>query len=140
MTFHRYTQEGAELRARCVALKRWFEDFTRLGEAAPGDVVLWNKLLVLAVALGVSDRVLEELAAATPREFEDDYVGGYYYPAWWWVRSHGSLGSPANTLNTVSPLSLAQIASSSDSSGGGFGGGFSGGGGGGAGGGGGGTF
>ncbi|MDY4040788.1 MAG: DUF2207 domain-containing protein [Collinsella sp.] len=139
-TFRRYTQQGAELRARCLALKRWLEDFTRLGEAVPGDVVLWNRLLVLAVALGVSDRVLEELAAATPREFEEGYQGGYYYPAWWWVSSHGSLGSPASSLGAASPVSLSQLASSSSSSGDGFGGGFSGGGGGGVGGGGGGTF
>lgn len=139
-TFRRYTQEGVELRARCSALKRWFEDFTRLGEAVPGDVVLWNKLLVLAVALGVSDRVLEELAAATPRAFDEGYAGGYHYPSWWWIRSHGSLGSPASKLNAASSLSLSQIAGSSNSSGGGFGGGFSGGGGGGVGGGGGGTF
>ncbi|MBE6469781.1 MAG: DUF2207 domain-containing protein [Coriobacteriaceae bacterium] len=139
-SFRRYTQEGAELHARCLALKRWLEDFTRLGEAVPGDVVLWNKLLVLAVALGVSDRVLEELAAATPRRFEEGYAGGYYYPSWWWVTSHGSLGSPASELSAVSPLSLSELAGSSSSSGSGFGGGFSGGGGAGVGGGGGGTF
>lgn len=138
-TFKRLTPEGAELRARCEALKRWLEDFTRLGEAVPGDVVLWNKLLVMAVALGVSDKVLADLAAATPQSFDDDYSDGYY-PAWWWCTGHGGMGSPVSSFNEASGLALSEIASSPDSSGDGFGGGFSGGGGGGTGGGGGGTF
>ncbi|MBY4797532.1 DUF2207 domain-containing protein [Collinsella sp. AGMB00827] len=137
--FKRYSAEGAELVAKCEALKRWFEDFTRLGEAVPGDVVLWNKLLVLAVALGVSERVLEELAAATPAEFADSY--GDVYPTWWLLTSHGSLSSPLSEAGDMGrSLSMSALAGSLDSSGGGFGGGFSGGGGGGAGGGGGGTF
>ena len=46
LTFRRFTPEGAEVAARCKALKHWLEDFTRLKEAVPGDLVLWNKLLV----------------------------------------------------------------------------------------------
>ena len=138
-TFKRFTPEGAELNARCRALKKWLEDFTRLGEAVPGDVVLWNKLLVMAVALGVSEKVLEELAAATPESYGDGYGDGYY-PAWWWCTGHHGMASPLSSVNAASALTLSELASSSDSSSGGFGGGFSGGGGGGAGGGGGGTF
>ena len=39
-TARRYTREDVELRARCLALKRWLEDFTRLGEAVPQDLIL----------------------------------------------------------------------------------------------------
>ena len=139
-TFKRLTPEGAELKARCDALRCWFEDFTRLGEAVPGDVVLWNKLLVLAVALGVSERVLEDLAAATPHEY-NDYYDDYYCPSWWWFYHRNiHVGTPFSAMDHVHELSHAAIAKSSNSSGGGFGGGFSGGGGGGVGGGGGGTF
>lgn len=138
-TFKRLSQEGVELEARCLALKKWLEDFTRLGEAVPGDVVLWNKLLVMAVALGVSDRVLEELALATPPAYDERYVGGYY-PSWWWYRPHGHMEMPVTAVRTANDLSLSALSSSSSSSAGGFGGGFSGGGGGGVGGGGGGTF
>lgn len=138
-TFKRFTPEGAELNARCRALKKWLEDFTRLGEAVPGDVILWNKLLVMAVALGVSEKVLEELAAATPASYGDGYGDGYY-PAWWWCTGHHGMASPLSSVSVASDLALSELASSSDSSSGGFGGGFSGGGGGGAGGGGGGTF
>lgn len=138
-TFKRYTQQGVDLKAKCAAFKKWIEDFTLLNEAVPGDVVLWNKLLVCAVALGVSQKVLEELSELVPRDdlADDD---GYYYPTWWWCHAHGDLSAPMGELDAAYGASLSSIASSSDSSGGGFGGGFSGGGGGGVGGGGGGTF
>lgn len=138
-TFKRFTPEGAELYARCRALKHWFEDFTRLHEAVPGDVVLWNKLLVFAVALGVSDQVLEDLAAATPTSYDNSFSDGYY-PSWWWYRRHEGMETPTSALTAANDVAISTIAASSESSGGGFGGGFSGGGGGGVGGGGGGTF
>ena len=129
-----------ELREKCEALKRWLEDFTRLGEAVPADVTLWNKLLVMAVALGVSDKVLRELADAVPRDVREDYYGGYYYPIYWWCYPHGHLDSPTDSMRAVQAASVAALASSLDTSGSGMGGGFSIGGGGGVGGGGGGTF
>ncbi len=140
MTYRVYSQEGVELREKCEALKRWLEDFTRLGEAVPADVTLWNKLLVMAVALGVSDKVLRELADAVPRDVREDYYGGYYYPIYWWCYPHGHLDSPTDSMRAVQAASVAALASSLDTSGSGMGGGFSIGGGGGVGGGGGGTF
>ena len=68
LTFRRLTPEGTEVAARCKALKHWLEDFTRLKEAVPGDLVLWNKLLVMGAALGVSKEVLRQLAEAVPPE------------------------------------------------------------------------
>ncbi|WP_239284823.1 DUF2207 domain-containing protein [Collinsella sp. An2] len=139
-TFKRYSQEGVELRARCEALKRWLEDFTRLDEAVPDDLILWNKLLVMAVALDVSDEVLRALADAVPVDRRMDPYGGYYFPLYWWCYPHGGMGSPAHEMHGVHQATISQLASSADSSAGGFGGGFSGGGGGGVGGGGGGSF
>lgn len=139
-TFRRYTPEGAEVAARCKALKHWLEDFTRLKEAVPGDLVLWNKLLVMGVALGVSKEVLRQLAEAVPPEVRE--ADGFYdnYPCYWWYYHHYGTESPLDSFNDVYHESIRELASSSDSSGGGGGGGFSGGGGGGVGGGGGGTF
>ena len=140
LTFRRFTPEGAEVAARCKALKHWLEDFTRLKEAVPGDLVLWNKLLVMGVALGVSKEVLRQLAEAVPPEVRE--ADGFYdnYPCYWWYYHHYGTESPLDSFNDVYHESISAVASSSDSSGGGGGGGFSGGGGGGAGGGGGGTF
>lgn len=139
-TFRRYTPEGAEVAARCKALKHWLEDFTRLKEAIPSDLILWNKLLVMGVALGVSKEVLRQLAEAVPPEVRE--ADGFYdnYPCYWWYYHHYGTESPLDSFNDVYHESISAVASSSDSSGGGGGGGFSGGGGGGAGGGGGGTF
>ena len=140
LTFRRFTPEGAEVAARCKALKHWLEDFTRLKEVVPGDLVLWNKLLVMGVALGVSKEVLRQLAEAVPPEVRE--ADGFYdnYPCYWWYYHHYGIDSPLDSFNDVYHESIRELASSSDSSGGGGGGGFSGGGGGGVGGGGGGTF
>lgn len=139
-TFRRYTPEGAEVAARCKALKHWLEDFTRLKEAVPGDLVLWNKLLVMGVALGVSKEVLRQLAEAVPADLRnsDDFYDNY--PCYWWYYHHYGNESPLDSFNDVYHETIRELASSSDSSSGGGGGGFSGGGGGGVGGGGGGTF
>lgn len=139
-TFRRYTPEGAEVAARCKALKHWLEDFTRLKEAVPGDLVLWNKLLVMGAALGVSKEVLRQLAEAVPPEVRE--ADGFYdnYPCYWWYYHHYGNESPMDSFDGVYHESIRELASSSDSSSGGGGGGFSGGGGGGVGGGGGGTF
>lgn len=139
-TFRRFTPEGAEVAARCKALKHWLEDFTRLKEAVPGDLVLWNKLLVMGVALGVSKEVLRQLAEAVPADLRnsDDFYDNY--PCYWWYYHHYGNESPLDSFNDVYHETIRELASSSDSSSGGGGGGFSGGGGGGAGGGGGGTF
>lgn len=139
-TFRRYTPEGAELAARCRALKHWLEDFTRLKEAVPGDLVLWNKLMVMGVALGVSRETIRELADAVPRDMRESDDFYYYYPGYWWYYGADDLFDPAESLGEAYHASIRELASSSDSSGGGLGGGFSGGGGGGVGGGGGGTF
>ena len=139
-TARRYTREDVELRAWCLALKRWLEDFTRLGEAVPQDLILWNKLLVMAVALGVSDKVLRDLATWSCGICAKT-SWAVTYPVYWWCYPHGSLGSPTRDLSsTYGAISTAALAASANSSSGGFGGGFSGGGGGGVGGGGGGTF
>ena len=131
------SDEAIELRAKLEALRRWLKDFTRLKEAVPRDVVLWNRLLVMAVALGVADEVIKQLQVAMPELLEDPMM----YRTYGWY-SYGPHGRPyqsfSNSYGTAHSVSAAALSSSSSSSGGGGGGGFSGGGGGGFGGGGGG--
>ena len=130
--------EGREVKAKLEALRRWLKDFTRLNEAVPQDVILWNRLLVMSVVLGVSEEVLKQLEMYYPQILNDPYMYSTYY----WYSTSGMLGSPMNAfseaLSAAHSVSEAQLASSDWSSGGGGGGGFSGGGGGGFGGGGGG--
>lgn len=47
-----------------------------LKEAIPSDLILWNKLLVMGVALGVSKEVLRQLAEAVPPEVRE--ADGFY--------------------------------------------------------------
>ncbi len=135
--------EAVEIKAKAAALKRWLCDFTRLKEAVPQDIILWNRLLVMAVVLGVSKEVVDQLKVACPQFFDEsgDFgaLGGYYFSSYIWFASGGPVqgGLPAETFSSALS-SAVHVATSSNSSGFGGGGGFSGGGGGGFGGGGGG--
>ena len=55
----RRTREGAELYAKYKALHDFLKDFSRLDEAPPASVVIWNRFLVLAVVFGIADEVIE---------------------------------------------------------------------------------
>ena len=133
------TQEGAEVKAKLEALRRWLLDFTRLEEAIPTDVVLWNRLLVMATVLGVADKVIEQLKVALPHLLLDQNFGAYSWysdmqgiemPVHVMTRTCGQARSAANS-ELFHNVSLSDLASSQDSSFDGSGGGFSGGGGGG---------
>lgn len=132
------SREAIEVRAQLEALRRWLKDFTRLKEAVPTDVVLWNRLLVMAVSLGVADEVIKQLKVVAPQVLEDPMI----MPVYGWYYYGSPMGRPFdafnNSMSEAHHVSTAALSSSSSSSGGGGGGGFSGGGGGGFGGGGGG--
>lgn len=132
------SKEAIELQAQTKALRKWLLDFTRLKEAVPHDVILWNRLLVMATSLGVADKVVKNLKVAYPDMFNDPDV----WPMYWWYYDYGYGRAPysmmSDTMQSAHHVSSSALASSSSSSGGGGGGGFSGGGGGGFGGGGGG--
>ncbi len=136
-TFEKLSQEALEIIAKLKALKRWLKDFTRLEEAIPRDVVLWDRLLVMAVVLGVADEVIEQLRMAAPELLQDAMLSSTY--GWYYASGPSApMRSFTNAVSSAHSVSTASLASSSSSSGGGGGGGFSGGGGGGFGGGGGG--
>jgi uncharacterized membrane protein YgcG len=137
-TCEEMSKEAIELQAQTKALRRWLLDFTRLKEAVPHDVILWNRLLVMATSLGVADKVVKNLKVAYPEMFNNPDV----WPMYWWYYDYGRGRAPysmmSDTMQSAHHVSSSALASSSSSSGGGGGGGFSGGGGGGFGGGGGG--
>ena len=108
----------------------------------PQDVVLWNRLLVMAVVLGVSEKVIAQLKVAAPELYEtlsaDPYSPWYWYAFWGPGHYSTPMDAFGKSVESAHSVSTAALAKSMESSGGGFGGGFSGGGGGGFGGGGGG--
>lgn len=140
--FDKINREGIEILAKTKALRNWLLNFTHLNEAIPQDVILWNKLLVMAVALGVSEKVIEQLKVACPEILEDPRImptyGWYYYGDSFGRDS--AIAAVGNTVAASHAVSTASLAGSSNSSGSGFGGGASFGGGGFGGGGGGGGF
>jgi uncharacterized membrane protein len=128
------TPEGARRAAEWDGLRTFLKDFSRLDEAVSGDVVIYERYLVAAVALGVADELVRGLALRVPDVVADP---GF---ASWYVASSFDLGSPGGGLVGLgsfgSTFGATTGAFTPQSSGSGSGGGFSGGGGGGGGGGG----
>lgn len=136
VNMRRRSVEGAELHAKYGALKSYLQDFSRLDEAIPQQVVLWERFLVMAVVFGIADQVIRQMKVVVPQVLQDPA----FVPTYIWMNPVGGMSSPMNAIgNSIQTASQAAVASSTMSSGGGFGGGFSGGGGGGFGGGGGGA-
>ena len=128
------SREAAELKAKYTAVRDFLRDFSRLQEAPPMSVMLWNRFLVLAVVFNIAKEVIAQMGVRMPEVLDDPGFATTY----WWVSAGSGYDSPVSTLS-VGFASAASIAASelSDASGGG--GGFSGGGGDGGGGGGGGA-
>jgi uncharacterized membrane protein len=129
----RRTPKGAQRHAEWAGLRRYLKDFSQLEDAPSGHLILYERYLVAAVALGVADELIEALEVKMPEVANDPTF------ARWYVGSQAfhyrGLGDFGSGFASATASSFRPPASSS-SSGGGFGGGFSGGGGGGGGGGG----
>jgi uncharacterized membrane protein len=124
------TPEGQRRYHEWLGVRNYLRDFSQLADAPAGHLVLWEKYLVYAVALGVSDELARGLAARLPEEQATTFAP-------WYVHAHG--GRPAyGSIGAFSTgfATSAVSAFTPKSSGSGGGGGFSGGGGGGGGGGG----
>jgi len=128
----RRTRKGALEAEQWIAFRRYLRDFSRLEEAPPISLALWDQFLVYGISLGVAEQVLEQARLVAPVELEQ--ASSLY-----WYGNNGYGGGP--TQNAFVGLESALSgAFTPPSSGSGGGGGFSGGGGGGSGGGGGGAW
>lgn len=121
----RWTQYGIDYDAKWKAFKNYLKDFSQIKEYPPESIVIWNKYLVYATALGVAKEVKESMEKLLPEgelyqssTYEFYHYGGY------------------DALTTVMTSTMYTSSSGGGSSGGGGGtggaGGGSGGGGGGA--------
>jgi uncharacterized membrane protein len=135
------TPAGRRKLAEVKGLRRFLKDFSRLDDAVVGDMILYERYLVYAVALGVADELVEGLRMRVP-----EIANGATTFAPWYIGSHigdgdgmggggfnglGSIGAFATSFSSATAAAFSPPSSSS-----GGGGGFSGGGGGGGGGGG----
>ncbi len=133
MPLARRTPEAALEYERWQAFKRFMSDFSAMKEAGPSLLPLWERYLVYAAALGVADRLLDNLKLVA-REYNHPVpVAGWYHP----VAAGGALGHGFSSLESLSNSfanfsNLSNALSSSTGTGGGFSGGGGGGGGGGS--------
>jgi len=136
---HPYLTGADRLRvAKWAAFRRFLKKFSSLPDAPALAVIIWEKYLVYATALGIAHRVVHQVQAIIPAQ---------ELPSPWMGAPSGAMGYLwANSISTQAPVAAAVSSSSGSSgsggswsSGGGGGGGFSGGGGSGGGGGGGGA-
>ncbi len=133
----RRTPAGAQRHAEWEGLKRYLKDFSQLEDAPSGHLVLYERYLVAAVALGVADELVDALKVRIPEVANDPTFATWYVGSRVdGVGSFSSIGDFSTGLSAATASSFRPPPSSSSSSGGGFSGGFSGGGGGGGGGGG----
>ncbi len=117
-----WTTYGEEYDAKWHNFKKYIQDFSLIKEYPPESIVIWNKYLVYATALGAADAVKKAMELYLPKEQLDgsDIYMFHYYGGYFLLSSAFDTG-----INTAS-------ASSSDGFGGvgNVGGGFGGGGGG----------
>ena len=121
-------QASIEAAAKAEGLKKYLEDFSRLEDAPVGHLILWERYLVFAVALGVSADLVRGLNARLPGLLADPSFGTWYVPV------HG--GSRFDGFDRIETSGTSLASASTPSNSGNSGGGASGGGGGGFGGGG----
>lgn len=153
------TQQGAREVHRWEAFRNFLTDFSNLENASEKMLPLWDKYLVYATALGVSEEFSAQLKKAAMQLPNADWntSGGYnsWTPSWYHMLNAGSMGDfqlsdVTSSLRTTLNDAVSDYSSMArdfrnttkgsgwsfgGGGGGGFGGGFSGGGGGGGGGG-----
>ena len=87
------TPLGAVRAAEWDAVERFLRDFSELEEAPPGHLVLWERYLVYAVALGVSARLVEAMALRIPEIADASHAGRWYVASPGRGRGIGGLGT-----------------------------------------------
>jgi uncharacterized membrane protein len=95
-TWVKRTPEGALLAARWQAFRSYLRDFSRLEEAPPIALDLWDKFLVYAIALGVAEEVLAAARLHAPQELET--ASSVY-----WYGTHGFTGARQRMPSPASP-------------------------------------
>ena len=117
--FGQWTKEGRVYMLKWKNFRKFLKDNSLMKEHPPESIVIWNQYLVYATALGVADKVYNAMKLEID-EFDDDYIGLYYYYGSGYYIMHSAINTGIDTAT-----------GGSDSSGfGGIGGGSGGGGGG----------
>jgi uncharacterized membrane protein len=132
----RRTREAALEYERWKSFKRFMSDFSAMKEAGPSLLPLWEHYLVYAVALGVADKLINNLKLVAKEYHSPVPMAAWFVPMHASSFGPGSVGEGLSSLDAMTASlsnleSLASAMTTSTSSGGGFSGGGGGGGGGG---------
>lgn len=80
----KWTTYGEEYDAKWQNFKKYIQDFSLIKEYPPESIVIWNKYLVYATALGAADAVRKAMEINVPKDELDSsnlymfhYYGGY---------------------------------------------------------------
>lgn len=114
--FGRWTKEGRLFYLRWKNFGRFLEEYSLIAEHPPESIVLWEKYLIYATALGLGEKVLQHLRRIVPHEvWEKESRHGYFYGP--------VVFAPGKSFARLSTVALATVAQASSGKGGGFGGG-----------------
>ena len=128
----RWTPEGALEEKRWKAFRRFMGDFSAMKEAGADMLPLWERYLVYATALGVADKLLDNLRDLATEMRAPIQPAVWFHPATASGAPGAQFASFEGIATTFASLqSLSSALSTSTSTGGGFSGGGGGGGGGG---------
>ena len=70
---YKLTQKGEDERAQWKGLGQYLKDYSLIDEKGVFDIVIWEKYLVFATAMGISKNVIAELKAKYPDVFTEEY-------------------------------------------------------------------
>ena len=132
----RRTREAALEYERWKSFKRFMSDFSAMKDAGPSLLPLWEHYLVYAVALGVADKLINNLKLVAMEYKTPVPMAAWFYPMHASSFGPGGVGEGLSSLDAMTASlsnleSLSSAMTTSTSSGGGFSGGGGGGGGGG---------
>jgi uncharacterized membrane protein len=119
-----------------MAFKRFMSDFSAMKDAGPSLIPLWEHYLVYAVALGVADKLINNLKLVAKEYNSPVPMAVWFHPINASSFGPDGIGEGLSSLEAMSASlsnleSLSSAMSTSTSTGGGFSGGGGGGGGGG---------
>lgn len=97
----RVTRHGERYARQLMGLYRYLKDFSDFTDRGAADLVLWDRYLVYATAMGVSEEALRELAKAYPQLKDPDWLDGNAHGSLvYWDFRAGALASDAGAFGS----------------------------------------
>ena len=120
----KYTDEGKLYEEKWMKFKKYLQDYSLIKEHPPESIVIWNKYLVYATALGVADEVYKAMKMEVYSGSDDYYRTNDLY-MFYYLGGHRFINDSFNTASsTISAADNSSVGGIGGGSGGGGGGAF----------------